>query len=111
MDPLAVALEVNLCGRCRFAVQVDGFILDNVALLGFKQEVRQGLGRIGGEGFGEFAQTQKIVVVSHCRTKKQKCSLELAHVDPFPGLVRLGGFGGTFLLAEAALMLPLISIW
>lgn len=81
MDPLAVALEVNLSGRCRLAVQVDGFILDNVAFLGFKQEVRQRLGRIGREGFGEFAQTQEIVVVSHCRTKKQKSRSELAWVD------------------------------
>lgn len=62
MDPLAVALEVNLRGRGGFAVQVDGFVLDDVRLFWLHQEVWEGLGRIGGEGLRELAQT-KIVVI------------------------------------------------
>lgn len=111
MDPLAVAFEVNLCGRRRFAVQVGGLVLDNVAFLGFKQEVRQRLGRIGGEGFGEFAQTQEIVAISHCRKKKQICSLESASGARFS--VRwawLEALMGRSLQGDAAFALLFISI-
>ena len=40
MHPLAVALEVNLRGGRRLAVEIDGFVLDDVAFFGFEQEVR-----------------------------------------------------------------------
>lgn len=70
MDPLAVALEVNLCGRCCFAVQIDGLVLDNVALLWFKQEVRQWLRRVRRKGFRELAQTQEVVIISHWKERK-----------------------------------------
>lgn len=40
MDPFAVALKINLCGGRCLAVEIDRFILHNVAFLGFEQEVR-----------------------------------------------------------------------
>lgn len=72
MNPFTVAFEVNLCGRRRFAVQIHRLILDDVAFLGFEQEVRQRLWRVGGEGFGEFTQAKEIILIPYCKRKEKE---------------------------------------
>lgn len=62
MDPLAVAFEVNLRGGRGFAVEVDGFVLDDVRLFWLHQEVWEGLGRVRGEGLRELAQSEIVVI-------------------------------------------------
>lgn len=62
MDPLAVALEINLRGGRGFAVEVDGFVLDDVRLFWLQQEVWEGLGRVRGKGLRELAQSQVVVI-------------------------------------------------
>lgn len=62
MDPLAVALEVDLRGGRGLAVQVDGLVLDDVRLLWLHQEVRERLGRVRGERLREFAQSQIVII-------------------------------------------------
>ena len=63
VHPLAVALEVDLCGGRGLAVQVHRLVLHDVALLGLEQEVGQGLWGVRGEGLGELPQAQEVVVV------------------------------------------------
>lgn len=67
VNPLAVALEVDLGGRSGFAVQVDRLVLDNVGLLRFHQEHRQRLRGVRREGFRQITETDEVIV--HCEEK------------------------------------------
>lgn len=62
VNPLAVALEVDLRGRRGFAVQVDGFVLHDVRLLRLHQEHRQRLRGVRGEGFWQLPETDEVIV-------------------------------------------------
>lgn len=64
VNPLAVALEVDLRGRSGLAVQVDRLVLDYVGLLRLHQEHRQGLGRVRGEGLWQLPKTDEVII--HC---------------------------------------------
>lgn len=53
-DPLAVALEVDLCGREGTAAQLHGLVLHDVGVLWLLQEVGQRLCWSRWEGVGEL---------------------------------------------------------
>lgn len=67
VNPLAVALEVDLRGRSGLAVQVDRLVLDYVGLLRLHQEHRQGLRRVRGEGLWQLPKTDEVII--HCEEK------------------------------------------
>lgn len=62
VNPLAVALEVDLGCRSGLAVQVDGLVLDNVGLLRLHQEHGERLRRVRGEGFRQVAEADEVIV-------------------------------------------------
>lgn len=62
VNPLAVALEVDLGGRSGLAVQVDRLVLDYVGLLWFHQKDGQRLRGVRGEGFRQIAEANKVIV-------------------------------------------------
>lgn len=62
VNPLAVALEVDLGRRSGLAVQVDGLVLDDVGLLRLHQEHGQRLRRVRGEGFRQVAEADEVIV-------------------------------------------------
>lgn len=69
VDPLAVALEVDLSGRGGLAVQVDGLVLHDVGLLWFYQKHRQRLRGVRREGFWQISQTDEVIV--NCDTAER----------------------------------------
>lgn len=69
VDPLAVALEVDLGGRSGLAVEVDGLVLHYEGLLWFYQKHRQRLRRVRREGFWQISETDEVIV--NCETAKR----------------------------------------
>ncbi len=74
MDPLAVALEVDLSSRCGRAVEIDSFVLDDVSVLRLQQEVWEGLWRVAGEGLRQLTQPQQEVIITWEETQKHEAS-------------------------------------
>lgn len=62
VDPLAVALEVDLSGWSGLAVQVDRLVLDYVGLLWLHQKHGQRLWGVGREGFRQIPETNEVVI-------------------------------------------------
>lgn len=86
MNPLAVALEVDLRGRRGFAVQVNGLVLDDVRLLRLHQEVRERLGRVRGERLRELTQSQIVVIYRERRgdeKRRSECFIQHVHTHVF----------------------------
>lgn len=71
MNPLTVALKIDLCGWACFAVQIHRLVLHNVSLLGFNEEVGQWLWRIRWKSFWKF---MKKVVICKGKMKELKFS-------------------------------------
>lgn len=65
VDPLAIALEVDLRGGRGLAVQDHRLVLHDIGLFRFYQEVGEGLWGVGGERLGKLTQSQEIII--HCR--------------------------------------------
>lgn len=75
MDPLAVALEVDLSGWSGLAVQVHGFVLHYVGLLRFYQKYGQRLRGVRREGFWQVSQTDEVIVNCESGRKTQEGTL------------------------------------
>lgn len=69
VDPLAVALEVDLGGWSGLAVQVDGLVLHDVGLLRFYQKHGQWLGGVRRERFWQISETNEVIV--NCETAER----------------------------------------
>lgn len=86
VDPLAVALEVDLRGWSGLAVQVDRLVLHDVGLLRFYQKHRQRLRGVRREGFWQIAQADEVIV--NCETAERHGRGVLSGGDFFFFLVR-----------------------
>lgn len=62
VDPLAVALEVDLRGRGGFAVQVHRLVLDYVGLFWLHQKHGQRLWRVRRERFWQIPEADEVIV-------------------------------------------------
>lgn len=71
MNPLAVALKIDLCGWACFAVQIHRLVLHNVSLFGFNEEVGQWLWRIRWKSFWKL---MKKVIICKGKMKEPKFS-------------------------------------
>lgn len=71
MNPLAVALKIDLCGWACFAVQIHRLVLHNVSLFRFNEEVGQWLWRIRWKSFWKL---MKKVVICKGKMKEPKFS-------------------------------------
>lgn len=71
MNPLTVALKIDLCGWACFAVQIHRLVLHNVSLFGFNEEVGQWLWRIRWKSFWKL---MKKVIICKGKMKEPKFS-------------------------------------
>lgn len=62
VNPLAVALEIDLGGGCCLAIQIHWLVLDYVGLLWFHQKHRQRLWGVWRVGFWQLAETNKVIL-------------------------------------------------
>lgn len=70
VNPLAVALEVDLGGWSGLAVQVDRLVLDYVGLLWFHQKHRQWLWGVRREGFWQITEANEVIIDCGMRAKR-----------------------------------------
>lgn len=66
MNPLTVALKIDLCGWACFAVQIHRLVLHNISLFRFNEEVGQWLWRIRWKSFWKLM--KKVII---CKEKKR----------------------------------------